>query len=165
MTQLGRKSYQDQFDPTPDLVVLFLPGEMLFSAALQQDPQLIEFGVGEKVVLATPTTLITLLRTVAYGWKQEALARKAQEISDLGRQLHDRISVLAGHWARVGKNLGEAVGAYNSAVASMETRVLVSARRFRDLKAVSDGREIDVLDPVETIPRTLDVPELTVQAI
>jgi len=163
MTQLGRKSYQDQFDPTPDLVVLFLPGEMLFSAALQQDPQLIEFGVGEKVVLATPTTLITLLRTVAYGWKQEALARNAQEISELGRQLHDRISVLAGHWARVGRNLGEAVGAYNSAVASMETRVLVSARRFRDLKAVPDEREIDVLEPIETIPRTLDVPELALQ--
>jgi DNA recombination protein RmuC len=165
MTQLGRKSYQDQFDPTPDLVVLFLPGEMLFSAALQQDPQLIEFGVGEKVVLATPTTLITLLRTVAYGWKQEALARNAQEISELGRQLHDRISVLAGHWARVGRNLGEAVGAYNSAVASMETRVLVSARRFRDLKAVPDEREIDVLEPIETIPRTLDVPELALQAV
>jgi len=163
MTQLGRKSYQDQFDPTPDLVVLFLPGEMLFSAALQQDPQLIEFGVAEKVVLATPTTLITLLRTVAYGWKQEALARNAQEISELGRQLHDRISVLAGHWARVGRNLGEAVGAYNSAVASMETRVLVSARRFRDLKAVPDEREIDVLEPIETIPRTLDVPELALQ--
>ena len=163
MTQLGRKSYQDQFDPTPDLVVLFLPGEMLFSAALQQDPQLIEFGVGEKVVLATPTTLITLLRTVAYGWKQEALARNAQEISELGRQLHDRISVLAGHWARVGRNLGEAAGAYNSAVASMETRVLVSARRFRDLKAVPDEREIDVLEPIETIPRTLDVPELALQ--
>jgi DNA recombination protein RmuC len=165
MTQLGRKSYQEQFDPTPDLVILFLPGEMLFSAALQQDPQLIEFGVGEKVVLATPTTLITLLRTVAYGWKQEALARNAQEISELGRQLHDRISVLAGHWARVGKNLGEAVGAYNSAVASMETRVLVSARRFRDLKAVPDGREIEVLEPVETIPRTLDVPELELQTV
>jgi DNA recombination protein RmuC len=165
MTQLGRKSYQEQFDPTPDLVILFLPGEMLFSAALQQDPQLIEFGVGEKVVLATPTTLITLLRTVAYGWKQEALARNAQEISELGRQLHDRISVLAGHWAKVGKNLGEAVGAYNSAVASMETRVLVSARRFRDLKAVPDGREIEVLEPVETIPRTLDVPELELQTV
>jgi DNA recombination protein RmuC len=87
MTQLGRKSYQEQFDPTPDPVVLFLPGEMLFSAALQQDPQLIEFGVGEKVVLATPTTLITLLRTVAYGWTQEALARDSQEISELGRQI------------------------------------------------------------------------------
>jgi DNA recombination protein RmuC len=163
MTQLARKSYQEQFDPAPDFVVLFLPGEMLFSAALQQDPSLLEFGIGQKVMLATPTTLITMLRTIAYGWKQEALARNAQEISDLGRQLHDRISVMAGHWARVGKNLGEAVGAYNSAVASMETRVLVSARRFRDLKAVPDGREITVLEPVEVLPRTVDVPELELQ--
>lgn len=165
MSQLARKSYQEQFDPTPDFVVLFLPGEMLFSAALQQDPSLIEFGVREKVVPATPTTLITLLRTVAYGWKQEALARNAQEISELGRQLHDRISVMAAHWARVGKNLGEAVSAYNGAVASMETRVLVSARRFRDLQAVPDGREIAVLEPVEMIPRTVDVPELELRAV
>lgn len=165
MSQLARKSYQDQFDPTPDFVVLFLPGEMLFSAALQQDPSLIEFGVREKVVPATPTTLITLLRTVAYGWKQEALARNAQEISELGRQLHDRISVMASHWARVGRNLGEAVSAYNGAVASMETRVLVSARRFRDLQAVPDGREIALLEPVETIPRAVDIPELELRAV
>jgi DNA recombination protein RmuC len=157
MTRLGRKSYQAQFDPTPDLVVLFLPGEMLFSAALQQDPELIEFGVGEKVMLATPTTLITLLRAISYGWKQEALARNAQEISELGRQLHERISVMATHGARVGKNLGEAVGAYNGAVASLETRVLVSARRFKELKAVPDGREIGVLEPIELVPRALQL--------
>jgi len=159
MTRLGRKSYQAQFEPSPDLVVLFLPGEMLFSAALQHDPGLIEFGAGEKVMLATPTTFIALLRTVAYGWKQEALARNAHEISELGRQLHDRISVMAAHWAKVGKNLGEAVGAYNGAVASLETRVLVSARRFKDLKAVTDGREIGTLEPIDVTPRELQLSE------
>jgi DNA recombination protein RmuC len=164
MTRLGRKSYQEQFDPTPDLVVLFLPGEMFFSAALQQDPELIEFGVREKVIVATPTTLIAMLRAVAYGWKQEALARNAQEISELGRQLYDRMSTMAGHWSRVGKNLGDAVGAYNSAVASLETRVLVSARRFKELKAVPDGREIGEIAQVETLPRALQVAELEVEA-
>ena len=164
MTRLGRKAYQAQFDPTPDLVVLFLPGEMLFSAALQQDPELIEFGVGAKVMLATPTTLITLLRAISYGWKQEALARNAQEISELGRQLHERISVMAAHWTRLGKNLGDAVGAYNGAVASLETRVLVSARRFKELKAVPDGRDIAVLEPIEVVPRALHLPEFETES-
>ena len=164
MTKLGRKSYQEQFDPTPELVVLFLPGEMFFSAALEQDPELIEFGVGEKVIPATPTTLIAMLRAIAYGWKQEALARNAQEISELGRELHDRLSVMAGHWAKVGKNLGDAVGAYNKAVASLESRVLISARRFKDLKAVPDGREIAEVDQVEILPRALPVLEADVQS-
>jgi DNA recombination protein RmuC len=138
---------------------------MLFSAALQQDPALIEFGAGEKVMLATPTTLITLLRTVAYGWKQEALARNAQAISELGRQLHDRIAVMATHWAKVGKGLGEAVGAYNGAVASLETRVLVSARRFKELQAAQDAREIGVLEPIELVPRALQLLELETEAV
>ena len=165
MTRLGRKSYQEQFDPTPELVVLFLPGEMFFSAALEQDPELIEFGVGEKVIPATPTTLIAMLRAIAYGWKQEALARNAQEICELGRELHERISVMAGHWGKVGKNLGDAVGAYNKAVASLETRVLVSARRFKELEAVPDGREIVQVEQVEVLPRALQVPELEVQTV
>jgi DNA recombination protein RmuC len=160
MTKLGRKSYQDQFDSTPELVILFLPGEMFFSAALEQDPELIEFGVGEKVLPATPTTLIAMLRAIAYGWKQEALARNAQEISDLGRELHERVSVMAGHWARVGKNLGDAVGAYNKAVASLETRVLVSTRRFKELEAIPDGREIADVEPIDLVPRALQAPEL-----
>jgi DNA recombination protein RmuC len=138
--------------------VLFLPGEMFFSAALEQDAELIEFGVGEKVIPATPTTLIAMLRAIAYGWKQEALARNAQEICELGHQLHDRIATLANHWSRVGKSLGDAVGAYNSAVASLESRVLVSARRFKALNAVPDGHEIGEVGQVETLPRAL--PEL-----
>ena len=155
MTKLGRKSYQEQFDPTPELVVLFLPGEMFFSAALEQDPELIEFGVGEKVIPATPTTLIAMLRAIAYGWKQEALTRNAREISELGRELHERISVMAGHWTKVGENLGDAVAAYNRAVTSLESRVLVSARRFKELKAIPDGGEIADVERIEVFPRAV----------
>ena len=164
VTRLGRKAYHDQFEQSPDFVVLFLPSDMYFSAALQQDPALIEFGAREKVVVATPSTLIPLLRVVAFGWRQEALARNAREISDLGRQLYDRLCTLAGHWSKVGKNLGEAVGAYNSAVASMETRVLVTARRFKDLDAVPDGRDIAVLEPIEVVPRALHLPEFETES-
>ena len=164
MTRLGRKAYQEQFETTPELVVMFLPGEMFFSAALQQDAELIEFGVGEKVIPATPTTLIAMLRAIAYGWKQEALAQNAREISELGRDLHERIAVMATHWGKVGRNLGEAVGAYNRAVGSLETRVLVAARRFKDLKAVPEGREIAPLEQVELLPRALQAPEVEVEA-
>jgi DNA recombination protein RmuC len=160
MTALGRKAYWGQFDPTPEFVVLFLPGEMFFSAALQQDPGLIEFGVNERVIPATPTTLIALLRAVAYGWRQEALARNAQEVADLGRQLYERIAKLAEHWGNVGDRLGKAVDAYNSATATLETRVLVSARRLADLKAAPEAVEIEAIGPVERTPRALQAPEL-----
>jgi DNA recombination protein RmuC len=155
MVALGRKNYWEQFDPTPEFVVLFLPGEMFFSAALQQDPALIEFGVNERVIPATPTTLIALLRAVAYGWRQEALAKNAQEVADLGRQLYERIAVLAGHWSDVGSRLDKAVEAYNKSVATLESRVLVSARRLRDLKAAPEDMEIEIIEPVERTARAV----------
>lgn len=160
LKKLGQKAYWEQFQPSPDFVVLFLPGEMFYSAALEADPSLIEAGVDARVILATPTTLIALLRAVAYGWTQQALTENAERISVLGRELYDRIATVAEHWGRVGKNLGEAVGAYNDSVASMEKRVLVSARKFRELKVASEDKDIRDLNPVETLPRQPQAPEL-----
>lgn len=154
MKTLSGKNYWEQFEATPEFVVMFLPGETFFSAALEQDPGLIEHGVLNRVIPASPTTLIALLKAVAYGWNQEKLARNAHEISTLGKELHERLRSLAAHITDVGKGLDRAVEAYNKAVGSLESRVLVSARKFAELGA-SVPEQIPEIGPVETTARAL----------
>ncbi|WP_032113025.1 DNA recombination protein RmuC [Candidatus Paracaedibacter symbiosus] len=155
---LGQRAYWEQFDYTPEFVVLFLPGETFFSAALEQDPALIEMGVKEKVILATPTTLIALLRAVAYGWRQEGIAENARHISDLGRDLYKRIGDLGTHVNRLGRHLGQAVDSYNQTVGTLERRVLVTARKFKELD--SSAPSLDELSPLEHNPRIVQSEEL-----
>jgi len=149
---LGRKAYWEQFEPTPDFVVLFLPLECLFSAALEQDPQLIEDAVNEKVILASPTTLIALLKAVGYGWRQEEIAEEARTIAALGKELYRRMGTFTDHFMKLGKGLDRVVSHYNSTVASLETRLLPQARKMQELP-IGEEKELPLLEPIERAPR------------
>lgn len=159
---LARKSYWEQLGPgaTPEFVVLFLPGEAFFASALQQDGTLIEDSAARGVILATPTTLIALLRAVSYGWREARMADGAREISTLAATLYERLATLGGHFGELGASLDRAVASYNRAVGSLESRVLVTARRFRDLGVAPDRSDIDVVEPVGTRTRGVQAPEL-----
>ena len=161
IAQLSAKSYYDRVASTPEFVVMFLPGEMFFSAALEQDPALIEYGVEKHVIPASPTTLIALLRAVAYGWQQEAMEENARKISDLGKNLYEAVRTLGGHFQNLGARLRSSLDAYNDAVGSLEGNVLVKARRFKELQAANGAEEIKPLDPIDRVPRMLQAAELT----
>jgi DNA recombination protein RmuC len=156
MNKLASKDYWSQFKQSPEFVVLFIPGESFLGAAVEVDSSLIEDGIEKRVIIATPTTFIALLRAIAYGWRQEQVTKNAQEISDLGRQLYERMVTLVQHFENVGKSLEKAIGSYNRAVGSMESRVLPSVRKFKEL-GVTGSEEIPVLEKVDQMPRNLSL--------
>lgn len=158
ITMLSRKSYWETVQPTPEFVLLFLPGETFYSAALENDPKLIEDGVSQNVIIATPTTLIALLRAISYGWRQEQMAENAQEVSNLAKTLYDRLRTFTKYYDDIGKNLDRALDAYNKGVGSLETRVLVTARRFKERGAIA-GEEIEILEPLDKSTRPLSLDE------
>jgi DNA recombination protein RmuC len=156
VNMLGAKAYWSQFDDAPDYVVMFIPGEHFLTAALEQDPTLWDYAFDKKVLLATPTNLIAIARTVAAVWRQERLAKEARQIGELGKELYERLAKAADDLRKVGSGLSTAVNNYNSFVASFETRSLVTARKFRELNIEPGRRDIDVLTPVEALPRYAD---------
>jgi DNA recombination protein RmuC len=161
ITQLSAKSYFEKVASTPEFVVMFLPGEMFFSAALEHDPSLIECGVEKRVIPASPTTLIALLRAVAYGWQQEAMEENARKISDLGKNLYEAVRTLGDRFQTLGTRLKSTLESYNDAVGSLEGNVLVKARKFKELQAANGGDEIKPLEPIDRVPRMLQAAELT----
>ncbi len=158
---LAAKAYWQQFTPSPEFVVCFVPADAFLDAALREDPALLEHAFARNVVLATPTTLVTLLRTVAYTWRQDALAENAAQVHRLGRELYQRLATMGGHLDRLGRSLGGAVTAYNSAVSSLETRVFVTARRLADLDAVDPSASLDPPRQLTTVPRSPQAAEFT----
>jgi len=164
MRQLASKAYQDQFKPSPDFVAMFVPGDAFLAAALDHEPELMTQAMASRVVIVTPTTLFALCKAVAYGWRAEEQAKNAEDVAKLGKELYKRLSVMGGHAAAVGRALDTAVGKYNQFVGSLESQVMVSARRFEDLHVDHEGKDIPELAPVEQAPRTLSRPELTESA-
>ena len=160
---LAAKEYWTAFADTPEIVVCFVPGEAFLAAACEADPALLEYAMARRVVLATPTTLLALLRTVALTWQQDALAGSARQLFDVGRELHARLGTLGGHAGKLGRDLQRAVEGYNAMVSSLESRVLVTARRMRDLGVVDD--DLPVVVPVDAAPRPLTAPELIEHAL
>ena len=159
---LAAKRYWDQFAPAPEFVVMFVPAESFLHAAAEQDPLLIEYAFERNVVIATPTTLLALLRTISYAWRQDALASNAQAVLSLGKELHGRLATMGSHLAKLGRALDSAAGAYNQTVSSLETRVLVSARRFADLHVVD--ADLPTPDPVNPQLSVVSAPELVAAA-
>lgn len=156
MNKLASKEYWSQFGRSPEFVILFIPGESFFSAALDMDDTLVEDGIRKRVIIATPTTFIALLRAIAYGWRQEHITRNAQEISEMGRQLYDRMKVFAQHYTDIGYSLGKALNAYNKTTGSIESRILPTVRKFREL-GVTGADEIPVIDQMDLSPRNLAI--------
>jgi len=163
--QLAAKSYWEHFSPTPEFVVCFVPADAFLDAALREDPALQERAFDQNVVLATPSTLVALLRTIAYTWRQEALAANAAEVHQLGRELYQRLSTMGGHIDKLGRSLNSAVGSYNQTVSSLESRVFVTARKMIDLKVVDPTEAVEAPRQVTETARSTQAPEVTEQRL